>query len=80
MEYQNIFKELCKIPRASHHEEQVADFLCDFAERHNLRCRRDENNCVVIEKPASPGYEQHDSVVILNHMELIILHLVQIMV
>lgn len=71
MEYQNIFKELCKIPRASHHEEQVADFLCDFAERHNLRYRRDENNCVVIEKPASPGYEQHDSVVILNHMDMV---------
>ena len=28
-----IFKELNQIPRPSHHEERVADYLCQFAER-----------------------------------------------
>ena len=30
-----IFKELNQIPRPSHHEERVADYLCQFAERLN---------------------------------------------
>ena len=71
MTYLEIFKQLNTIPRPSHHEEKVADFLCCFAEEHCLKYRRDENNCVVIEKPASPGYEEHDTIVILNHMDMV---------
>lgn len=47
-----IFSELNKIPRPSHHEERVADYLCHFAERLNLTYERDKENCVVIRKPA----------------------------
>lgn len=35
-----IFKELNQIPRPSHHEERVADYLCRFAERLNLLLKR----------------------------------------
>ena len=34
-----IFKELKQIPRPSHHEERVADYLCQFAERLHLPYR-----------------------------------------
>ena len=44
-----IFKELNQIPRPSHHEERVADYLCRFAERLNLPYKRDKENCVVID-------------------------------
>lgn len=71
MTYIDIFRQLNAIPRPSHHEEQIADFLCDFAQSHNLSYRRDANNCVVIEKPASPGYEDHEPIVILNHMDMV---------
>ena len=67
----DIFKQLCAIPRPSHHEEKVADFLCDFAEQYNLTYCRDENNCVVIEKPATAGYEDREPIVILNHMDMV---------
>ena len=52
-----IFKELNQIPRPSHHEERVADYLCRFAERLKLTYDRDAHNCVVIRKPATPGHE-----------------------
>ena len=55
--FYEIFSELNKIPRPSHHEEKVADYLCEFAEKHGLAYRRDAQNCVVIEKPATPGHE-----------------------
>ena len=55
-----IFKELNQIPRPSHHEERVADYLCQFAERLGLSYKRDKENCVVISKPATP-----------NHMDMV---------
>ncbi len=69
--FYDFFHELTQIPRPSHHEELVADYLCRFAEEHGLVYRRDAQNCVVIEKPASPGYEAAAPVVILNHMDMV---------
>ena len=69
--YLDIFKQLCTIPRPSHKEKAVADFLCQFAEEHHLSYRRNENNCVVIESPATPGYEDKEPIVILNHMDMV---------
>lgn len=71
MTFYDYFRELTRIPRPSHHEEMVADYLCRFAEEHHLAYKRDAQNCVVIEKPASPGYEQAAPVVILNHMDMV---------
>lgn len=71
MKYIDIFKQLCAIPRPSHGEKEVADFLCGFAEKYNLDYQRDSNNCVVIRKPASSGYEEHAPIVILNHMDMV---------
>ena len=69
--YLDIFKHLCTIPRPSHKEKTVADFLCQFAEEHHLTYRRNENNCVVIESPATPGYEDKEPIVMLNHMDMV---------
>lgn len=66
-----IFKELNQIPRPSHHEERVADYLCQFAERLHLGYERDAQNCVVIRKPATPGHEQAEPIVLLNHMDMV---------
>lgn len=69
--FYDIFHQLNNTPRPSHHEERVADYLCDFAERHGLRYRRDAQHCVVIEKDATPGHENAEPVVILNHMDMV---------
>lgn len=67
----DIFKQLNAIPRPSHHEGRVADFLCQYAERLGLEYSRDGHNCVVIRKPASPGMEHATPVVLLNHMDMV---------
>ncbi|MCQ2284129.1 MAG: beta-Ala-His dipeptidase [Bacteroidales bacterium] len=69
--FYDIFKQLNDTPRPSHHEERVADFLCNFAKEHGLRYRRDAQNCVVIEKDATPGHENAEPIVILNHMDMV---------
>ena len=71
MTYLDIFKQLNHIPRSSHHEGRAADFLCQFAEDHGLKYLRDAQNCVVIQKPATPGYENAEPIVILNHMDMV---------
>ena len=67
----SIFRELNQIPRPSHHEERVADYLCQFAERLHLAYERDKENCVVIRKPATPGHEQAEPIALLNHMDMV---------
>ena len=67
----DIFRELNGVPRPSHNEGKAADWLCAFAERLGLDYDRDGNNCVVIRKAATPGYEDHEPLVILNHMDMV---------
>lgn len=66
-----IFKELNQIPRPSHHEKRVADYLCKFAQRLHLEYERDAQNCVVIRKPATKGHESAEPIVLLNHMDMV---------
>ena len=67
----SIFRQLNAIPRPSHHEERVADFLCQYAEKLHLEYQRDAQNCVVIRKAATPGHEQATPIVLLNHMDMV---------
>lgn len=66
-----LFKRLNNVPRPSWHEEKVADFLCAFADSLHLDYSRDAHNCVVIRKPATPGYENATPVVVLNHCDMV---------
>ncbi len=71
MNLYDIFHRLNQIPRPSHHEGKVADFLCQFAEDLGLDYKRDSENCVVIRKPASAGCENAQPIVLLNHMDMV---------
>lgn len=71
MTYLDIFKEICSIARPSHKENDIADYLCEFAKERALEYDRDERNCVVIRKPASKGYEDREPIVILNHTDMV---------
>ena len=54
-----------------HHEERVAGYLCRFAERLHLSYKRDAENCIVISKPTTPGHEEAEPIVLLNHMDMV---------
>lgn len=66
-----IFSRIAAIPRSSHHEQGIADFLCAYANNLGLDYTRDANNNVVIRKPATPGYESAQPIVLLNHMDMV---------
>ena len=65
------FEEVSQIPRGSFKEQAISDYVVDFAKKRGLYYRRDESNNVLIRKPATPGYEDHDTVLLQGHMDMI---------
>lgn len=65
------FDEICRIPRPSKHEEQIVEWLLDFAKKHNLDAKRDKIGNVLICKPATPGMENEKAFVLQSHVDMV---------
>lgn len=66
-----IFEELCAIPHGSGNMKAIADYCVDFAKRVGLSCSRDSLHNVIIKKPASAGYEDHPTVILQGHLDMV---------
>ena len=64
------FKEVNGIPRPSHHEEKMVDYLIGFAKERGLRYWVDGKN-VIIYKDATAGMEQAPGVVLQAHTDMV---------
>ncbi len=71
MTHLEYFYEISKIPRPSGNEEKIADYLCEFAQKHGLEYYRDENRNVLINKPASKGWEDVPSFCLQGHTDMV---------
>jgi len=67
----NYFEEICQVPRPSKKEEKIIQFLLDFAKEHGLKARQDEIGNLLIKKPASPGRENDQTVILQSHMDMV---------
>lgn len=67
----NFFREITRIPRESGHEQQIIAYLQQFAAARSLECRTDEAGNVMIAAPASKGYENHPTVVLQGHTDMV---------
>ena len=65
------FEEISKIPHGSFHEEKIADYVENFAKEHDFKYVRDDMNNVIIYKGATPGYKEHDTVMLQAHMDMV---------
>jgi dipeptidase D len=65
------FHQLTRIPRPSHHEEQVSAWLAEWGRGEGLETSVDEAGNVVIRKPATPGMENRIGVVLQAHMDMV---------
>ena len=66
-----FFHEITQVPRPSKTEEKILAYLVKFAEDRNLKYRTDEVGNLVIEKPATPGYEHLETVILQSHMDMV---------
>ena len=65
------FTDLNAVPRASKKEEQVIQFIVDFAKSLDLPYVVDEIGNVIIKKPASAGMESKQTVVLQSHLDMV---------
>lgn len=65
------FLELAKVPRPSHHEERVSEYLFQWAKNHGLAVEKDNMNEIIIDKPATPGCENVPRVIFQAHMDMV---------
>ena len=71
MTHLEYFYEISKIPRPSGEEGKIADYLCDFAKKHGLEYYRDDGRNVLINKPASKGYENAPCFCLQGHTDMV---------
>lgn len=69
--YCYYFNELSKIPRGSRNEKAASDWVCEFAKAHGLAYKQDEVWNVIVDKPASPGYEGKPPIILQAHLDMV---------
>lgn len=66
-----FFEEISAIPRPSFHEERIADYLCDFAEKRGLEYYRDRLHNVIIKMNGSESREAEPAILLQGHSDMV---------
>ncbi|OEE69915.1 cytosol nonspecific dipeptidase [Enterovibrio norvegicus FF-33] len=66
-----FFDKICSIPHPSKHEDQLAQYIVDWATHEGLSVCRDDVGNVIIKKPATPGMENRKGVVLQAHIDMV---------
>jgi dipeptidase D len=67
----NYFADLNAVPRPSKKEEKVIEFIKKFGLQLGLETIEDHIGNVIIKKPASPGMENRETVMMQSHLDMV---------
>ena len=65
------FEAICSIPHGSGNTKQISDYCVKCASELGLEYVQDEYNNVVIYKGAAKGYEDHPTVILQGHLDMV---------
>lgn len=65
------FESICQVPRPSKHEERIIGFIMEFARLYHLAVKKDTAGNVLISKPAYTGMENHRTLVLQSHLDMV---------
>lgn len=65
------FDKVCAIPHPSYHENELAEFIVNWATSKNLFVERDEAGNVLIRKPATAGMENRQTIALQAHLDMV---------
>ena len=65
------FREISRIPRGSYNEKAICDYVENFAKERNIKYVRDKMHNIVLFKEATEGYEDHETVMLEGHMDMV---------
>ncbi|WP_028862126.1 aminoacyl-histidine dipeptidase [Psychromonas aquimarina] len=67
----SYFSNICAIPHPSKHEQQLADWIINWAKENNISCIQDEIGNLILKKDAAPGYENKTAVILQAHLDMV---------
>jgi dipeptidase D len=67
----NHFEDLNAVPRPSKKEERVRQFIIDFGKKLGLETIVDKIGNIIIKKPATPGMENRETVILQGHIDMV---------
>jgi dipeptidase D len=65
------FYEISQIPRPSKHEDRIRMYLRDFGDNNNLQTREDAVGNILIQVPATSGFENAPPVALQGHIDMV---------
>jgi dipeptidase D len=67
----DCFEQINRIPRCSKHEQRIAAWLEQWARERNLAVDTDGVGNMVIQVPASEGFERAPTIILQGHMDMV---------
>lgn len=67
----NHFADLNAVPRPSKKEARVIQFMVDFGKSLGLETATDKIQNIIIKKPATPGMEDRQTVILQSHVDMV---------
>jgi len=67
----SAFEQISQVPRPSKKEEKIVAWLLNWATENGLQARTDEASNIVIDIPATAGYEKSQTLVLQGHMDMV---------
>ena len=65
------FDQICAIPHPSYFEEEIANFIVNWAKEKQFFVERDEAGNILIRKPATKGMENRQTIAIQAHLDMV---------
>jgi len=65
------FEDICDIPHGSRNTKAISDYCVAFAKEHDLKYIQDNSNNIIIFKNASSGLEDHVSIILQGHLDMV---------
>lgn len=66
-----IFEQICNIPHPSKKEKAIAEYVVKFGKDLGLETLTDPIGNVLIRKPASPGMENRQTIILQGHLDMV---------
>lgn len=67
----SYFLNICAIPHPSKHEQQLIDWIVNWAKQKNISCIQDKVGNLILRKPASTGFEHKTPVILQAHLDMV---------
>ena len=65
------FEEICSIPHGSGNTKMISDYLVEFARKHEITYIQDEHNNVIFFQEGTCGMEDHPTVILQGHSDMV---------